>query len=78
MSSMAPVYRGEVFGKQIYTMHSTVVYTHLYMDIKLTSDMSQRVVGDKNSSTLKCGLRMHVAGWDSMEIKRFTLIIQHQ
>lgn len=27
MSRMAPVYRGEVFGKQIYTMHSTVVHT---------------------------------------------------
>lgn len=33
MSSMAPVYRGEVFGKQIYTMHSTIVYTHPYTDI---------------------------------------------
>lgn len=29
MSSMAPVYTGEVFGKQIYTMHSTV-HTHPY------------------------------------------------
>ncbi len=37
MSSMAPVYRGEVFGKQIYTMHSTVEYTHLYTDIKSIS-----------------------------------------
>lgn len=26
-----------VFAKQIYTMHSTVVYTHLYTDIKSTS-----------------------------------------
>lgn len=30
MSSMAPVYGGGGGGKQIHTMHSTVVYTYLY------------------------------------------------
>lgn len=76
MSSMAPVYRGEVFGKQIYTMHSTVEYTHLYTDIKSTSGVT-RSIGDKglNSSTLKCGPRMHNAGWGNTEIKPLTLII---
>lgn len=29
MSSMAPEYRGEVFGKQIYTMH-ILLYTHTH------------------------------------------------
>lgn len=27
---LAPVYRGEAFGKQIYTMHSTIVYTPVH------------------------------------------------
>lgn len=43
MSSMAPVYRGEVFfGKQIYTMHSTVEYTHT-----CTQTSNQQVVCDE-------------------------------
>lgn len=32
----------EVFGKQIYTMHSTVVHTHLYTDIESTSGVGQK------------------------------------
>lgn len=30
MSSMAPVYRGEDFDKQIYTVHITAVYTPVH------------------------------------------------
>lgn len=30
MSSMAPVYRGEDFDKQIYTIHITAVYTPVH------------------------------------------------
>lgn len=62
MSSLATVYRGEDLGKQIYTMHSTVVYTPVHGHQQVGCDKAS---GDKslNSSTFKCGLRMHVAGW---------------
>lgn len=48
-----------------------------------TQTSNQQVVfnkehfGDKvlNSSTLKCGLRMHVAGWGTIVILLFTIII---
>lgn len=29
-ASVAVVYRGQRWGKQIYTMHSTIVYTHTH------------------------------------------------